>query len=94
MTPAILIPDAQRSRDMLSLALAGAWGLAANIIALMPKRIHWPAAYVLMLCAVPVLIAVWSAHGIVIALIILLAMMSILRWPVLYALRWLRARLL
>ena len=75
----------------LSLILACFWAIAANVTAMFPsKRNHWPAAYVLIALGVPILGYITLQHGPWIALLILAAGASILRWPLLYALRWLR----
>ena len=40
----------------LSLILAAAWAIFANLLALLPsKRNHWPLAYVLIAVGVPIL---------------------------------------
>ena len=74
-----------------SLMLACLWCVLANVIAMFPsKKKHWPAAYVLMTFGVPLLGFVFWENGIWIGLLVLLAAMSILRWPVLFFIRWLK----
>jgi hypothetical protein len=51
---------------------------------------HWRAAYVLIAVGSPVLVYVWWENGIWVALVVLLAAMSVLRWPVIYFYRWCR----
>jgi len=77
-----------------SLILAALWAISANVIAMFPsRRNHWPAAYVLIATGIPILGYVTLQHGPWIALLILAAGMSILRWPALYLIRWLKTRL-
>jgi len=75
----------------LSLILACLWVISANVTAMFPsKRNHWPAAYALIAVGIPLLGFITLQHGPSIALLILAAGASILRWPVLYLIRWLR----
>ncbi|MGH1329896.1 MAG: DUF2484 family protein [Paracoccaceae bacterium] len=77
----------------LSIALACLWAVLANMIAMLPsKKNHWPAAYVLITLGVPLLGYVTYENGPVIGLIVLAAGASILRWPVIYLGRWIKAR--
>ncbi len=75
----------------LSLALAFGWGIAANVLAMIPsKDNHWTRAYVLILVGIPILGYVTLQNGPWIGLIVLAAGMSVLRWPVIYLGRWVR----
>ncbi|MCR9149036.1 MAG: DUF2484 family protein [Rhodobacteraceae bacterium] len=75
-----------------ALILACLWAIAANVVALFPsRRQHWPAAYVLIAVGVPILGYVTYENGPWVGLLVLAAGASMLRWPVVYALRWLRA---
>ncbi|MCV6592487.1 MAG: DUF2484 family protein [Silicimonas sp.] len=77
----------------LSFLLACLWCVAANLIGLLPsKRKHWPAAYGLIALGLPLLAWVYRNDGLVIGVIFTLAGASILRWPLRYLARWLRAR--
>ncbi|GHF69384.1 DUF2484 family protein [Seohaeicola zhoushanensis] len=77
----------------LSIALAALWGLAANVIALLPSRdYHWRAAYVLIAVGIPILGYVTWQNGPWVGLIVLVAGMSVLRWPVIYFGRWVKRR--
>lgn len=77
----------------LSIALAALWGLAANVIALLPSRdYHWRAAYVLITVGIPILGYVTWQNGPWVGLIVLVAGMSVLRWPVIYFGRWVKRR--
>ncbi len=74
-----------------SLVLALLWLVIANVIAMFPsKDAHWRNAYVLIGLGVPLLGWVWWQNGIWIALIVLIAAMSVLRWPVIYLVRWVK----
>ncbi|QHQ34053.1 DUF2484 family protein [Algicella marina] len=79
---------------MLSALLTLCWLILANVIAMFPSRSHhWPAAYVLMSIGVPLLVLVYKEHGPGWAGLALLGMVSILRWPVRYFIRWVRRKL-
>lgn len=79
----------------LSLIFACLWALAANVIAMTPSRdYHWRAAYVLIAIGIPILGYVTMQHGPWIGLLVMVAGVSILRWPVIYLGRWLRSRTL
>jgi len=69
------------------LILASIWAVCATVIGLLPGRFHWRGAITLMATAVPLLIWIAVAHGPWWTLGVLLAMMSILRWPVLFLAR-------
>ncbi len=78
----------------LSLTLAAVWALAANVLAMIPSRDnHWRRAYVLIALGIPLLGYVTYENGPWWGLAVLLAGMSVLRWPVLYFGRWVRRRL-
>ncbi|WP_171120664.1 MULTISPECIES: DUF2484 family protein [unclassified Ruegeria] len=75
----------------LSLALAFMWGIAANVLAMIPsKDNHWTRAYVLIAVGIPILGYVTLQNGPWIGLVVLAAGMSVLRWPVIYLGRWVR----
>lgn len=77
----------------LSLTLAALWALTANILAMVPSRdSHWTRAYVLIAAGIPILGFVTLENGPWWGLAVLAAGMSVLRWPVIYFGRWLRAR--
>ena len=76
-----------------SLILACIWAVVANVLAMTPSRDnHWRRAYVLIAVGIPLLGYVTYENGPWIGLVVLLAGMSILRWPVIYLARWLRGR--
>ena len=78
----------------LSLTLASLWAVAANLLAMTPSRDnHWNRAYVLIIVGIPLLGYVTYENGPWWGLAILMAGMSVLRWPVIYLGRWLRGRL-
>lgn len=75
-----------------SLALACLWALAANVIAMFPsRRNHWPAAYGLIVVGIPLLGYVTYENGPWWGLAIMVAGVSVLRWPVRHFLVWVRA---
>ena len=76
---------------MTSFLLACGWIVLAQVIALLPSRDrHWRAAYGLIAIGIPILIYLWIENGWLLAVLGLAAGMSILRWPVIYAWRWVR----
>ena len=76
-----------------SLFAALAWLVVANVTGMFPsKHKHWPQAYGLIAIGLPVLVWVFFESGLLIASLVLLGAMSILRWPVRFLFRWLRAR--
>ena len=78
----------------LSLILACLWALAANLAAMIPSRDnHWRRAYVLIACGIPLLGFVTYENGPVAGLVVLVAGMSLLRWPVVHLGRWMRRRM-
>lgn len=77
----------------LSLILACAWALLANVLAMLPSRDnHWSYAYGLIGIGIPILGLVTWQHGPWIGLLVLAAGMSVLRWPVVYLMRWIKRR--
>jgi hypothetical protein len=77
----------------LSLTLAALWALLANVLAMLPSRDHhWRLAYVLIAVGIPLLGFVTYENGPWIGLAVLLAGMSVLRWPVICLTRWTRAK--
>jgi hypothetical protein len=75
-----------------SLIGACLWAVVATIVALMPGRIHWPAAYALIAVGIPLLGWVTYQNGPLWGLAVLAGGASMLRWPLLYLLRGLRRR--
>ncbi|MCB2114794.1 MAG: DUF2484 family protein [Rhodobacteraceae bacterium] len=70
------------------------WVVTATLIAMLPsKDYHWRAAYVLIAVGIPILGWVTLREGPWIGLLILAGGASILRWPVIYLVRWLRRKL-
>lgn len=79
----------------LSLTLACLWAVAANVIAMLPSRDnHWSYAYGLIAVGIPIVGFVTWQHGPWIGLLIMVAGMSILRWPVIYLSRWIKGRII
>jgi len=78
----------------LSLILACIWGLAANIAAMVPSHDqHWRRAYILIGLGIPLLGYVTYENGPLMGLLVMMAGMSMLRWPVFYLGRWMRRKL-
>lgn len=75
-----------------SLTLACLWAVVATVIAMLPNRIHWPAAYALIALGIPLVGWVTYQNGPVIGMIVLAGGVSILRWPVIFLFRWLKTR--
>ncbi|KMW58053.1 UDP-N-acetylenolpyruvoylglucosamine reductase [Candidatus Rhodobacter oscarellae] len=77
----------------LSLILACLWVLVASLAAMLPTRDrHWRLAYGLIAVGIPLLGYVTYQNGPWVGLLCLAAGVSVLRWPVIYLLRWLRGR--
>ena len=75
----------------LSLILAASWAIVANVLAMTPsKDNHWRRAYFLIAVGIPLLGYVTYENGPWYGLAVLLAGMSVLRWPLIYLGRWLR----
>jgi len=67
-----------------SLIAACLWALIASGIALGPRRWHWPAAWALIVCGVPILGWVTWQNGPLAGGLVLAGGLSVLRWPVKY----------
>ena len=75
----------------LSLGFAFGWLVLANVTGMFPSKYkHWPQAYGLIAVGLPILGWVFWENGIGLALLVLIAACSVLRWPVRYLMRWLR----
>ncbi|MBK0327320.1 DUF2484 family protein [Rhodobacteraceae bacterium F11138] len=73
----------------LSLILAALWAIVANVLAMLPSRDnHWRRAYGLIAAGIPILGYVTYQNGPWVGMAVLLAGMSMLRWPVVYLGRW------
>lgn len=78
----------------LSITLVCLWVVLAGILSMLPsRRHHWPLAYVLMALGAPLLVFVWVENGVGWALITLIVGGLVLRWPVIFLIRWCRHRL-
>ena len=68
------------------------WLITANVIAMFPSRDHhWRNAYKLMAVGVPLTFWLGQTQGPWVAVIFLACAASILRWPLYFAWKWLRA---
>ena len=75
----------------LSLVLACFWFVIANILAMTPsKDFHWRSAYLLIAVGIPIVGFVTAQHGPWLGMLVLAGGCSVLRWPVVYFIRWLR----
>ena len=78
----------------LSLTMAFVWVILANVLAILPSNDnHWRRAYFLIALGLPLVVWVGWENGIWVALLVLVAGASMLRWPVRYLMRWLRRTL-
>lgn len=78
----------------VSLILACIWALLANVLAMIPSGDnHWRRAYFLIAVGVPILGYVTYENGPVIGVVVLVAGISVLRWPVIYLSRWVRGKM-
>ncbi|MCO5127298.1 MAG: DUF2484 family protein [Rhodobacteraceae bacterium] len=78
---------------MQTLGAAALWYLVATVIAMMPSRDHhWRAAKALILTGLPILVAVFWQNGPWVGLLVLAGGMSVLRWPLVFLVRWLRGQ--
>ncbi|MCT4553391.1 MAG: DUF2484 family protein [Pelagimonas sp.] len=78
----------------ISLILACLWAVAANVLAALPSRDnHWTRAYILIAIGIPLVGFVTYENGPWIGLAVLIAGISVLRWPVRYLGAWLRRQL-
>ncbi len=76
-----------------SLSLACAWFILANLAAMLPSRDnHWQRAVALIVVGVPLLGWVTYQNGPWIGMLVLAGGMSVLRWPLVHMVRWLRNR--
>ncbi|MDZ4097014.1 MAG: DUF2484 family protein [Paracoccaceae bacterium] len=76
-----------------SLILAFLWAIIAGVVAFLPRRVHWPAAYVLIACGIPLLGWVTYQNGPFVGLLVLAGGASMLRWPIVHLFRWIRSKM-
>ena len=76
----------------LSLVLACLWAVIASIVAMLPRRTHWPAAIGLIAVGIPLVGFVTYQNGPVWGMLVLAGGVSILRWPVIHLFRHLHRR--
>jgi NhaP-type Na+/H+ or K+/H+ antiporter len=77
----------------ISLVLACFWALVTNVLAMtLSKDYHWRNVYILIWIGIPLLGFVTFENGPLIGLLVLIAAMSVLRWPVVYLYRWIESR--
>ena len=74
-----------------SLICAALWLVSANVMAMIPSSDNlWQRAYLLIAVGIPLIVWVGVQNGFWIGLIVLIAGMSVLRWPVVYLGRWVK----
>ena len=78
---------------MIAVALGCVWLILANVLAMLPSRDnHWRRAYALIAVGIPLLGYITYLNGPWIGLAFMLAGASVLRWPVIYLVRWLQGQ--
>ena len=78
---------------MISLVAGLIWLVVANLTGMLPsKDHHWRNAYGLIAVGLPLLLWLTFDNGPWWGLAFLIAAGSVLRWPLLYLWRWIRAR--
>lgn len=66
------------------------WLIAANVAGMFPCRDnHWRIAYILIAVGIPLLGWLTWQQGPIVGLMFLAAGASVLRWPLIYLMRWL-----
>ena len=73
-----------------SLTLACLWAIIASIVAMVPRRFHWPGAVVMVVTGIPLPGWVTYQNGPLWGMLVLAGGASMLRWPVVPLLRRLR----
>lgn len=75
----------------LSLILAFAWLVLANVIGMLPsKDQHWRNAYILIAIGIPILGWVTFQNGPIWGMVMAAGGASVLRWPVYYLAKWVK----
>lgn len=74
---------------MIPILLGLIWLIAANIAAVLPSNDnHWRRAYVLIALGAPLGVWIFASYGALAALIFSACAASVLRWPLVFAWRW------
>jgi len=77
----------------LPLILAFLWLIVANVVAMFPTRDHhWTNAYILIAVGIPILGWVTYDQGPIWGMLVLAGGASVLRWPLVYVWRWIKAK--
>lgn len=66
----------------MTLTLTALWVVAACLAGLAPRRYHWTSAWVLIATGIPILGLVTLGLGPVWGLLLLVAGIALLRWPI------------
>lgn len=78
---------------MMAVGLGCLWLILANVLGVLPSRDnHWARAYGLIGVGIPLLGYIVYVNGPWVGLAFLVAAMSILRWPVIYLVRWVKRK--
>lgn len=65
-----------------SLILACLWAIIASVVAMVPRRFHWPGVVVMVVTGIPLLGWVTWQNGPLWGMLVLAGGASMLRWPV------------
>ncbi|KPP85701.1 MAG: Protein of unknown function (DUF2484) [Rhodobacteraceae bacterium HLUCCO07] len=77
----------------LSLIALFVWLVVANMAAMLPSTDnHWRRAYGLMATGLPLLVWIFWENPVWVGMLALVAGLSVLRWPLIYLIRWLRRK--
>jgi len=69
------------------------WLVTANVIAMFPSRDHhWTNAYILIAVGIPLAGWVTYTHGPIWGMLFVAGGASVLRWPLIYLWRWVKAK--
>ena len=79
---------------MIPLIAGLVWLIGANLVAMVPSRDHhWRNAYRLITIGIPILGWITWTNGPLLGLIFMAGGASVLRWPVWFLWKWVKARI-
>ena len=79
---------------MIPLIAGLVWLIGANFLAMVPSRDHhWRNAYALITIGIPILGWITWTNGPLLGLIFMAGGASVLRWPVWFLWKWVKARI-
>lgn len=77
----------------MAIAAGCLWLITANVLAMLPSRSrHWRAAWVLIATGLPLLGWIVVQQGWIWGAMFLAGGASVLRWPLVFLVRWVRGR--